>query len=133
MCLFHACSRSRFSMISWHAYGSVGSIIKNLVTIFHTYWDSVDFGFMFSCVFMASGNSCVTFGALKTAFKFDDLGWLFVQGGGTISKQHTQVVVIWLLLGPYCSNQTVWSSSSSCKMQRQTCRNKGMRKKQDAI
>ena len=34
--------------------------------------------------------------------------------------------------GRHWSNQTVWSSSSTCKMQYQTCRNEGIRKKQDA-
>ena len=38
------------------------------------------------------------------------------------------VMVIWALAGPHCSNQTVWRSSSTCKMQHQTCRSEGIRK-----
>ena len=52
----------------------------------------------------------------------------FPQGPG--AQAIWPVGAIWPILGTYCSNQTVWSSSSTCNIQHhQTCRNKEIRKK----
>ena len=53
--------------------------------------------------------------------------------GGPRAEAICPFGAIWLVPGLYCSNQTVGSSSSTCKIQHQTGRKKGIRKSQDAI
>ena len=52
--------------------------------------------------------------------------------GAPVLNNHGRVRVFWAAPGLHWSNQTVWSSSSTCKTQHRTCRNKGIRKNQDA-
>ena len=58
---------------------------------------------------------------------FDGCPW----GGAKIQSTHPgggNLGAAW----PHCSNQTVWSNFSTCKIHHQTCRNKEIRKSQYA-
>ena len=65
-----------------------GSRIKRLVRdvlqkpAFHIYWDSSDFGIIFTCFLMALWPIFMTFGALETCLKLHDFQWLAAGGQG---------------------------------------------------
>ena len=52
--------------------------------------------------------------------------------GGPELRDHGRLGVIWRVPGPHYNHQTVWTIFSTCKIQHQPCRNKGIRKSQDA-
>ena len=122
ICVFcHACLQIKFLMISGsesrrlelqnHAF-RVRCVAK---TNFRAEWNSVDFSVI--CLFIS--------GALES----QEIRWLSMAfGGGPKLRAHGQFVVIWFVPGPHCNDQTVWSSSSTCKIQLQLCRNTRIRK-----
>ena len=92
--------------------------------------DSCNFGTISVFFSMALGPILMTFGALEAGLKFDDFRWL--SGGGGRAEQPWLVGASWSVPRPYCSRLTVRISPSTCKIQHQTCRDKGIWKNQDA-
>ena len=127
-------SRSRFLMISEsesglrlqnQAFGR--GVAKNTLSRILAL---CGFWYRFSYFSMALGPIFVTLDASETALKFGEFQWL--SSGAGAEQLHVRFVVIWLFPGPYCSKRALWSSSSTNNIQYQTCRNKGIRKNQDA-
>ena len=76
---------------------------------------------------MALGPISMTSAALETGLKFNDFCDGFPWSGLEL-RQYGHRLVFGIAI--HCSNQTVWSSSSTCKIQHETCRKNGIRKNQ---
>ena len=77
---------------------------------------------------MAFGQILMTFGALETGVKFHDFRWL----SGVLELSTASRGKVLGMVGHRSNSQSVSRGFTKCKIQHQTCKDKGIRKNQDA-